>query len=319
MALKNSLVLIIISPLVSSALPSLTSAQQQTLDRLANMPPGQLVDLWDSATRNERAAIQQALFDDIPAAVPVLREQLLAGTEKQKLFACSMVATMRDVNSAGTLIKALDDPNIKVRARAITSLRRIRAVTAAPRIRQELQKTKSKTILKASLAALGKLGSSQDIPVLRGYLAHTDESVRVNAAAAMALLGNYEGQDMLIDATHSASALVRKEATYSLGFVNTARSKGKLQEILRDPSGQWKSYARIALAQQDLTGKTPSTHAAVLQELTRDANLRVAEGALERAADLDGPEGMAVLQEAAQPTSKVRDTASRLLKIKGAQ
>ena len=286
---------------------------------LANKSPAQLVELWDDASHAERVIIQNRLIDDIPTAIPILQNKILTGTQKQKLFACTMIAEIRDTNSVPILLKAIDDPDDKVKIRAISSLGILKANQAADKIRQEMSITKNKGVLKASLAALGTLGRPQDIAVLKTYLSSPDESVKVNAAAAMALLGNYDGQNILIAGIQSSNPGVKKEATYSLGFINTDQAKIKLQEIINDPNGQWKSYAKIALAQQELLNKPINQQLIILEVTTNDENQRVAEWAVEKIADMDVPQGNAILQKVEKHKTEAGMRASRLLKIKGAK
>ena len=263
--------------------------------------------------------IQNKLIDDIPTAIPILQNKILTGTLKQKLFACTMIAEIRDTNSVPILLKAIDDPDDKVKTRAISSLGILKANQAADKIRQEMSVTKNKGVLKASLAALGTLGRPQDIAVLKTYLSNSDESVRVNAAAAMALLGNYDGQNILIAGTQSSSPGVKKEATYSLGFLNTPEAKTRLEEIINDPNSQWKSYARIALIQQELLNKPIDQQLIILEVTTNDENQRVAEWAVEKIADMDVPQGNTILQKVGKNKTEAGMRASRLLKIKGAK
>lgn len=293
--------------------------QPQDPNRLTNKSPVQLLELWDDASRAEQRAIQEKLIDDISVFIPILRNKVLVGTQKQKLFACAIIAEVRDVNSVPILLQAIDDPDDKVKTRAISSLRRLKANQAATKIRQQIPKAKSKGILKASLAALGTLGTSQDISAIRNFLSDSDESVQVNAAAAMALLGNYQGQDILLAATQSSSSGVKKEATYSLGFFDTTEAKDRLQEILSDPNGQWKSYAKIALVQQELLNKAIAQQLIILEATANDSNQRVAEWAVEKISDIDVPQGNAILRKVEQNNTKVGRRAKRILKIKEAR
>jgi hypothetical protein len=286
---------------------------------LANKSPAQLIEFWDDASHAERVIIQNKLIDDIPTAIPILQNKILTGTQKQKLFACTMIAEIRDTNSVPILLKAIDDPDDKVKTRAISSLGILKANQAADKIRQEMSVTKNKGVLKASLAALGTLGRPQDIAVLKTYLSDSDESVRVNAAAAMALLGNYDGQNILIAGTQSSSPGVKKEATYSLGFLNTPEAKTRLEEIINDPNSQWKSYAEIALVQQQLLNKPLAQQLLNLETAANDKNQRVAEWAVEKIADMDVPQGNTILQKVGKNKTEAGMRTSRLLKIKGAK
>ena len=282
---------------------------------LGEKSPAEFIERWDKATPGERVLIEDALFADISGAIPVLRDKVVRGTKKQKMFACAMLVQMRDTGSVETLVAAMDDPDDMVKTRAIVSLTRLKAKQAVIKIRQQVAKAKNRAVLKAALAGLGMLGNAQDIPALRAHLSDPDESVRINAAVALALLGNYEGQEILLAGTRSTRPIARKEATYSLGFVNTVESRNKLQEILDDPDGKWKTYAQIALAQQDLTNKPLGQKVSALKILASGKNEQVAEWAVERIAELDIPESRAVLKNVGQLKGRAGRKAKRLLKI----
>ncbi len=112
-----------------------------------------------------------------------------------------MIAEMRDLESSPVLIQAVDDPDDKVKVRAVASLMKLKAGQAVPVIRHQILKTNNKALLKISLAALGTLGNPQDISILQPFLSDPDDSVQLNAAVGMALLGNFEGQHILLNGT----------------------------------------------------------------------------------------------------------------------
>lgn len=302
-------------PILAQAAPN--SPQDPNL--LSDKTPSQLVELWDEASPPQRSLIYEKLFDNIPDAVPVLRDKILTGSQKQKLLACSVVAEMRDTNSIPILIQAMDDLDNKVKTRAIVSLKDLHAKEAANKIRQQMPKEKNKAVLKVSIAALGTLGNKGDISGLKAYLSDSDESVRVNAAAALALLGNYEGENILLVATQNANPAVKKEATYSLGFVNTTASRNKLQEIINDPNGQWKSYAQIAIGQQELTNNTAAQQMKLLEGLVKDKNPRVADWAVEKIAGIDIPQADDILKEIEKDKTETGKKAVRSLKVREAK
>jgi HEAT repeat protein len=296
---------------------SVKAASGQINDsNLLNKSPSELIELWENASHTDKEVIVERLFENIPETIPVVRNKILNGTTNQRLFACAMVAEIGDTNSVPTLIQAIDDSEIKIKVRAISSLGKMRATKALLKIRQEMKDTQNKTVLKAAIAAMGSLGKSQDIPSLRVHLTNPDESVRVNAAAALALLGSNEGLEILLEGSLSPNQAVRKEATYSLGFVNTTASRNRLQEIFNDPNGQWKSYAQIAMSQQDLMAKNATQQLKVLEGLVTDENPRVAEWAVEKIAEIDVPQAGAILKDVEKNKTGAGKKASRLLKVR---
>jgi HEAT repeat protein len=291
--------------------------QSRDVSRLKNKSSLELIEIWEEASRTERWAIQDLLIDDIRLSAPVLRSKILTGTRQQKLFCCAVIAEARDVDSASVLLQALDDPDDKVKIRAISSLRTLKAKQSLGKIRQELFKTQNKGVIKASLTVLGALGHSRDIVILEKFLSHADEGVRIIAAAGMALLNDYRGQDILLAGTDSANSIVKKEAIYSLGFVNTAKAKDKLQEIIDDPDGQWKSYAEIGLAQHELRNNAIGQQLNFLETLTNGKNQRVGRWAVEKLADMNSPQGDAILRKIEKDNNPTGRKAKRILRIKG--
>jgi HEAT repeat protein len=70
---------------------------------------------------------------------------------------------------------------------------------------------------------------------LQAYLEDPDESVRVNAAAALAMLGSDAGEAVLLAATESGDPQARREATYALGYLDSLASVQRLWAIASDP------------------------------------------------------------------------------------
>ncbi|MEN6308290.1 MAG: HEAT repeat domain-containing protein [Anaerohalosphaeraceae bacterium] len=294
-------------------------------ETLLHKKPAELIKQWEGSSHGEQEAIQDLLFDNITESSLELRNKIVTGTQKEKLFACKMIAQMKDAESVPTLIQAIDDPSDKIKARAILSLKELHANQAADGVRQQMLKTKSKSVLKVSMIALGSFGDSQDVPRLRAYLPDTgfrtrgllpDESVCVNAAAALALLGKYDGQALLLRATHSTNPVVKKEAIYSLGFVNTSDSQRRLQEIISDPNGQWKSYAEMALTQQKLMTSNTPQKIQILEKLVKDKSPRLSEWAVERIAEIDDSRAGDILGIVEKNKTEAGRKASRLLKVR---
>lgn len=310
------LILVVLSfPVLAQTAPD----SPQDTNLLLNRTPAQLIERWEDAPHAEQAAIQDRLFDNIADAAPVLRDKILAGTQKQKLLACAMVAEMQDANSVPVLIKAMDDPDDKVKTRAVSSLRKMKARQAKDKIKAQLGESENKGLIKSSLAAIGFLGDSKDISTIKPYLKSPDESVRINAAAGLALLGNYEGEQILLEGTFNKNPLVKKDATYALGFLNTPESKTRLQQIIDDPDGQWKSYARISRANQALANMKSNEKIGYLIDLSSDNNQQVAEWAVEQLAEYDTSDIKQNLKAIAESDSKAAKKANRQLKIRNAK
>jgi HEAT repeat protein len=263
----------------------------------------------------ESRGIADAFIEKWDASLPVLHEVVLTGTLEQKRLALRLLADMRDTRSAETLLlTAAGDSDILVQTRAIIVLRDIGDRSVTPTLRDLLRTSRSEFVLSALLAALGKLGSSHDIPLVRPWLASSEEGVRVQAAAALALLGNTQGQEILLVSTRSKDPLMQQWATEALGYLNTADARTRLKDILDDPEAHWKSYARIALARQELSMKGAREKTDFLRRLTRDRNDRVARWAVEQLAELGTAEATQLLRDVASKGGRIGERAQRRLK-----
>lgn len=278
-----------------------------------------LVQLWEKAMSNpERADIEEALLQKRASSLPVLRRTVLVGSRNQKLLACSLLAEMRDTAAIKPLLGALEDRDERIRIRAVLSLGKIGDASAITPLRKMLGKNSlSNSLTKSIVVSLGRLDSREDIPIIRSCLSNSDESVRVNAAVALAMLGSTEGQELLLQSTRSFNPMVRKEATHSLGYLNTSKARNRLLEIINDPQGEWKSYAQISIAHQQLLGRAPWERVEYLSSMVKHENQRVAEWAIDRLGEIDDPESYALLKSISMEDSEIGHKAQRQLKARG--
>ena len=282
------------------------------------MAPEVLVQAWPGATRPDRTLIEDALVERRATSLPALRQSARAGAVAEKLFACALLAEMRDQGSTATLLTATTDSDARVRARAVSALRIVGDRSAASRMRQLVRGEKSGPVLKVSLAALGELGTSRDAGLVRPLLSHPSEDVRVMAAGALAMLGDQGGQEIVLAATRSADPWVQKQATFALGYLGTPEATARVHEILDDPSGQWKSYAVMALALQELRAQFPQEQVVTLDSVARGQDGLAADWALDRLVDLASAEATQELATlTGQPGELGRQAARRLKAIAG--
>jgi len=307
---------LLVGCLLVASTPALAGdGERQGQERLRTMSSRELIQSLETASRLESWEIADALIDDWDASLPVLHEVVLTGTFEQKRIALRLLADMRDSRSAQTLLlTAAGDSDILVQTRAIIVLRDIGDRSVIPTLHDLLRTSRSEFVLSALLAALGKLGSSHDIPLVRPWLTSSEEGVRVQAAAALALLGNTEGQEILLASTRSKDPLMQQWATEALGYLNTADARTRLKDILDDPEAHWKSYARIALARQELSMKGAQEKTDYLGRFTRDRNDRVARWAVEQLAELGTAEATQLLRDVASKGGRIGERAQRRLK-----
>ncbi len=251
----------------------------------SELPSSEILDGWDSASPGVRQALRKALDDDAATARPALVDALERGPLSHKLLACEVLGRVADPAACEALRKALWDPEPKVQAKALTALSP--GPGAADAVRAKLAEAPRGAVLKAGLAALGRLGSSEDLALLATYLDDPDEAVRVNAAAALAQLGDERGESVLLNALESPDPQARREATYALGFIDSAESVRRLEAIVLDPQGRWRTEAEIALALHDLRSlPTESDRIGYLSVLAAGDNEERADWARARLSEL---------------------------------
>ena len=286
---------------------------------LRNASPRQLLQQWKTAHRVDKPAIAAELVARRAQALPELRAAVRSGDREEKLFACSVIAELRDRDSLADVLAATADGDVVVRRRAATTLRILADSRAAVRLRQILRDESDLGVLMSSMAALGRIGETRDIAVIEGFLTHGSAAARVVAAGSLAMLGDERGLEIVLLGTESDDPEVRKSATYALGFFKAADAGDRLQQILADPNGSWKSYAQIAQAERRLAGETASQQLQTLDELANGRSRSAAEWAVDRLTDIGGPGAIAVLRKVRERSTPVGAKAERRLLVLGAQ
>lgn len=306
-----SAIVALLGTLATASLPAL--GQSPPDYRTAS--PRALVQAWKTAPREERNAIAAALVARGAQVLPALWDAIRFGDRQEKLFACSMIAEMRDRDGVDALLGATTDPDVKVRRRAATALRILADPRSAPRLRELTRSETDLGVLKTTLAALGRLGQRRDLHLIEPFLAHGDHGVRVLAAGALAMLDDEQGLDLVLQATHAADPSVQKSATYALGLFAAAAAGQRLEAILGDPQGAWKSYALIALAERRLATQSTAEQIATLDALARGRSRNLAEWAVDRLTDIGNADAAAVLRKVLARQTPVGPMAERRLRV----
>ncbi len=295
------------------------SAEVQSQNRFAAMGPRALVGEWQAASRPDRERIADAIAARGEPSLVVLRNVAETGNRGEKVFACSMIAELRDADGVPAVLTATTDSDVEVRRRAATALRILADVRARPRMRTLLQSAEDLGVLKTALATLGKIGARSDRARVRPFLAHADPEVRVVAAIALAMLGDESGRNVLLTAIASDNPGAQKQATFGLGYLDDAASRARLQAILDDPGGRWKSYATIAITVRDMGSLSAAEKVTMLFPIARGRSRIANRWALEELTDIDTPEARAVIRTLADGTRPVALSARRRLAIAGAR
>ncbi len=290
-------------------LPAVGQAQPD----YATADPRALLHAFKSAPREERNAIATALMARRAQVLPTLRDAARSGDRTEKMLACSAIAEMRDRDSVDAVVAATADGDVKVRRRAATTLRILADRRGAIRLRELVRSEGDLGVLKTAIAALGRLGLQRDVPLIAPFLAHADHDVRVVAAGALAMLGDERAVDLVVQATFSSDPAVQKDATYALGFFTAAVADGRLQAILDDPRGAWKSYALIAQTERHLAAQSTAEQVASLEQVAQGRSRGLAEWAVDRLTDIGNADAVAALRKVRDRKTPVGKIAERRL------
>jgi HEAT repeat protein len=251
--------------------------------------------------------------------LPTLRDSVRTGDTQEKLFACSMIAEMRDGDGVEALLAATSDSDVKVRRRAATALRILADRRSAARLHEMVGSETDLGVVSTTLAALGRLGQRRDLRLIEPFLTHGDHGVRVVAAGALAMLGDEQGLALVIEATYVDDPSVQKSATYALGLFSDSLAGERLQAILDDPDGAWKSYALIARAERLLKTQATAQQVSTLDGLAHGRSRSLAEWAVDRLTDIGNADAAAVLRKVRKRSTPVGAMAERRLSVIGAQ
>lgn len=288
----------------------------QAQGRFAGHNARALVEEFRKAPPQDVGEIAAELVDRRAEAVVALRAMLATGTSDDRKLACAMLGELRDHDSVDALLAASFDPDVEVTGRAVSALRTLADARAAGRFRQLVQDAPSPGVRRRAMVGLGKVGATPDLTLLRPYLADSDEAVRVIAATAMAMLGSGEGEDVLLAATRSDNPMAQKDATGALGYLSSTTARERLEQILNDPDGAWKSYAIIAQALQATAAASTHEQAATLETLARSGNRVVASWALDELTDSPSSESTAAIRRLSTRPSRIGRRAQLRLRVK---
>ncbi len=224
-------------------------------------------------------------------ASPMLSEAMESVWEPIRRHAAHVMGTIRDRAVAPALIRALEDESPAVRAEAAEALQRVQVIEALrplinastdydEKVRQKtvtalvsfgatavdplclaLEHTRNKLGKCATIEALGEIGDTRAIPVLRRELASGYHVVRNAAVASLTRFGpavvdplrrmlsyHCAGIDSLrYDVEHSDDAQTRIRAVKALGNLEDHRAVDLLKSLLSEPDRELALAAQASL------------------------------------------------------------------------
>ena len=259
--------------------------------------PNRLLEIYETtAQQAELNRTVDALLATRRSSLPVLRQTIITGTEKQKLLSLGLLREMRDNESEAVLIKAMYDGSPRVQRRAAHTIGYLKYQNGYEYLVEMLRNTQDLDLIKSVLAGLGMLGNDKALPVIRPWLNHYDSSVRVNTAISLAALGSEEGLSEVILASVSEDNQIRREGTFGLGYFQNIRARSRLEEIVVDPKAPWKTEAHVALLRMDLATKDSQDRLKLLQKQLEHPNKAVRKWIIDEISESDTPESVKALR-----------------------
>lgn len=166
-----------------------------------------------------------------------------------------MLGYRRDANATDALHQSLKDPEARVRVEAALALARLDdAAAAMPVLVKELQGQFFADAPLRAARALAVLGDPSGYPRVKEALKSELPSNRQEAVAVLPTFLAFQGKTVgsttidvvgaLIEASHDAESLIRRDALLKLAKLNDPRVREVLQTALKDPDKDVRELAR---------------------------------------------------------------------------
>lgn len=246
------------------------------------------------------------------SAVSDLIAAIKSTKDSQVMFECLIAfQKIRDRSAAPQLTFLLRDLDERVQVAAVETQGLLYNMDALPRLREVLARTDKKEVRRAALRSiamlpdppnrpvlqrylqdkddelreaaaegLGRIGDTQDLPVLeKRFAEETKNSPRVSAAFALVMMGRTEMSEFsplryLVNTLNSSSRAMEARAL----LIEAAR-KPEVRRTLHDSMIRGSSDEKIYLAQV-MAASGDSEQLPLLEQLSRDPDVKVAQEGL---------------------------------------
>lgn len=215
------------------------------------------------------------MIEDVEA-LPVLFRALDDKDPGVRCAAADALHKLGNPQAADALLRTLHDPNPKVAAAAARALAFLRDPRAGPELLR-IMGGESNRVARAAAAALPSRSHDLTAPTLIDRLASpdTDTEAKVDAAAALGMIGDGEAVLRLVTALGNRAVPVRMAAARALGRLGNRFAVPYLAEVLEnDPSADVLQVAAQALGE---LGNSSSAYA--LEAATQSPNTTVRQAA----------------------------------------
>jgi len=170
-----------------------------------------------------------------PDALPVLRKFVQAEGFRQRALALECLARLGAEETVETLARALDDPHIKVRYKAVRLLHRVHSPEAVPALRRLLAESADEWVRGNAALILGRLEDAAAVADIRQQSEREkDPRAAQQMTLALARLDDAEERKDLLDRLADKDHRVRYEAAGDFEYLNRPALIQHLLPLLDD-------------------------------------------------------------------------------------
>jgi HEAT repeat protein len=196
------------------------------------------------ATAEDIAHLRQLGVGSVQDLIRVLEH----GTGEDRERACWVLGRLEDPRLGEHLVRALADPDSRLRVEAARSLGTLAAPDTVPDLVRALSADVQPDVRSAVAAALGLIGDERGVDPLLAKLADAREQPAVRGAAAEALTGprSPRAVDPLIAALSDPEPEVRYWAAFALGELGDDRAIPGLERLAQSDTAVLEGWGRIS-------------------------------------------------------------------------
>ncbi len=260
-----------------------------------------------------RRQLEKKLLSSKRDDLPFISEKLERGSKQEKIHAIKLIPTVHWTGTEPILTKLLSDANEDelVRVGACYALSELGFKKASPLLLDQLKKTRSVQMRRASLLALGNLKDPNYSEAIKPYQGDSDDLVSLYAEVALARMGKLKGKpNTAIKLSESNDWAIRSEAIRALGSIGGKDAIEKLKGIAeKHPLPGVKLAARQAIEKAKLVGMNPGKSVEYIRSKLKEDDIEIQVWAMNIAAKELGEEGLNILKEKAEESGEIGETA----------
>jgi hypothetical protein len=247
-------------------------------------------------------------------ALPPISEKLKRGSKQEKISAIKLLPAVHWTETEPILTKLLSDANEDeiVRVGACYALSELGIKKASPLLLDQLNKTRSVQMRRASLLALGNLKDPNYAEAIKPYQGNSDDLVSLYAEVALARMGKLKGEpNTAIRLSKSDDWAIRSEAIRALGSIGGKDATHRLKEIAaKHPLPGVRLAARQAIEKAKLVGMDRGEAVKYIRSKVKKADREIQIWAMDIAAKELGEEGLNILKEKAEESGEIGKAAA---------